>query len=132
MEKKKCRQKKKQPNRLLIFHGLTIYGAFSTSNLLLSYTRRESDERQREWEKQQRRVRTIYETNFRRLNIELRILGMFFSSSSFTVIGGRSGVPKWHIHFIQLSKYVHFFILFRFQNVTHKTRLLRFYVHFIL
>lgn len=75
--------KKKQSNRLLIFHGLTIYGAFSTSNLLLSYTRREPDERQREWEKQQRRVRTIYETNFRRLNIELRILGMFFSSSSF-------------------------------------------------
>lgn len=29
-------EKNVQPNRLLIFHGPTIYGAVSTSNLLLS------------------------------------------------------------------------------------------------
>lgn len=36
MEKKNERRKNVQPNRLLIFHGPTIYGAVSTSNLLLS------------------------------------------------------------------------------------------------
>lgn len=39
-------EKKKPSNCLLIFHGTTIYGAVSTSNLLLSYTRAQSMKKQ--------------------------------------------------------------------------------------